>query len=93
MTRNEKAELIRLLEERAKRTKIFIGTVIGFVCPKTKKLESAYNLVDGQWTKTSKEPTAWFAKILSPMFLNPKRFIILIGGRGLTVHFKISVPK
>ena len=82
MTRNEKAELIRLLEERAKRTKIFIGTVIGFVCPKTKKLESAYNLVDGQWTKTSKEPTAWFAKILKPMFLNPKRFIALIGGRG-----------
>ncbi|PHS02408.1 MAG: hypothetical protein COA78_21040 [Blastopirellula sp.] len=60
----------------------FRYTVIGFVSAKTKKLVSAYRLVDNRWSKTSKEPTAYFAEVLTPMFLRPKRFIILIGGRG-----------
>ena len=60
----------------------FRYTVIGFVSAKTKKLVSAYRLVDNRWTKTSKEPTAYFAEVLAPMFIRPKRFIILIGGRG-----------
>lgn len=60
----------------------FDHTVIGFVCSESKELTSCYHLVDGKWEPTAKEPTAFFAEILSPMFLRPKRFIILIGGRG-----------
>lgn len=60
----------------------FAETVIGFVSPETKGLASSYHLVDKKWTPTVKNPTVFFAEILKPMFLNPKRFIILIGGRG-----------
>ncbi len=58
------------------------STVIGFVCPKSKELVSSYHLVDKVWQPTIKTPTAFFAKVLKPMFLSPKRFIALIGGRG-----------
>lgn len=60
----------------------FDHTVIGFVCPKTKELDSCYHLLNSKWSPTVKEPTAFFAVVLKPMFLAPKRFIILIGGRG-----------
>lgn len=60
----------------------FSNTVIGFVCPKSKELTSTYHLVDSAWTPTCKNPTAFFAECLSPLFLRPKRFNILIGGRG-----------
>lgn len=60
----------------------FKSTVIGFVCPETKELTSSYHLVNKKWEPTVKQPTAYFAEILKPMFLRPKRFIILIGGRG-----------
>lgn len=60
----------------------FESTVIGFVSPETKDLTSTYHLVDGVWTPTIKNPTAYFAEIIKPVFLNPKRFMILIGGRG-----------
>lgn len=58
------------------------STVIGFVCPESKELTSSYHLVDKVWTPTIKKPNAFFAEVVKPMFLNPKRFIILIGGRG-----------
>lgn len=58
------------------------GTVIGFVCPKTKQLSSRYTLVNGRWEPTAKEPTAFFPAKLEALFLRPKRFNILIGGRG-----------
>lgn len=60
----------------------FESTVIGFVCPESKELTSTYHLVNKAWTPTIKKPNAFFAEILKPMFLRPKRFIILIGGRG-----------
>ena len=60
----------------------FANTVIGFVCPKTKGLTSTYHLSDSVWTPTCKSPTAFFAEKLKPLFLRPKRFNILIGGRG-----------
>ena len=60
----------------------FTETVVGFVSAETKELTSTYHLVDKKWTPTVKEATVFFAEILKPMFLNPKRFIILIGGRG-----------
>ena len=58
------------------------STVIGFVCPESKDLVSTYHLVNKQWEPTVKEPTVFFPKIVKPMFLNPKRFMALIGGRG-----------
>jgi len=58
------------------------STVIGFVCPKTKELTSSYHLINKKWEPTVKNPTAYFPEIVKPMFLNPKRFMILIGGRG-----------
>lgn len=58
------------------------GTVIGFVCPESKELTSSYTLSDGVWVPTAKSPTAFFAEKLKPLFLRPKRFNILIGGRG-----------
>ncbi len=57
-------------------------TVIGFVCPETKQQTSAYKLLGGRWSPTVEPVTAWFAKKLEPLFLRPKRFNILIGGRG-----------
>jgi phage terminase large subunit len=57
-------------------------TVIGFVSPKTKDLTKCYHLVNGRWEPTAKKPTAYFAECLEPLFLRPKRFNILIGGRG-----------
>lgn len=60
----------------------FSKTVIGFVSPEKKELTSSYHLVDGSWSPTIKNPTAYFPEIVKPMFLNPKRFMALIGGRG-----------
>ena len=60
----------------------FKKTVIGFVCADTKDLVSSYSLVNDKWTPTTKNPTAYFPEVVKPMFLNPKRFMILIGGRG-----------
>lgn len=60
----------------------FKATVIGFVCPKTKGLTSSYHLINKKWEPTVKMPDVFFAEALKPMFLRPKRFIILIGGRG-----------
>lgn len=78
-----RAKRIAKLEERFSFDKgDYKSTVIGFVCPKTKQLTSTYHLVDKKWTPTVKSPTAYFAEILEPVFLRPKRFIGLIGGRG-----------
>ncbi len=60
----------------------FQPTVIGFVCPESKELVRSYCLSCGKWEPTSKEPNAYFALKLEPLFLRPKRFNILIGGRG-----------
>lgn len=58
------------------------STVIGFVSSETKQLTKCYHLSDGVWVPTIKEPTAFFAECLEPLFTRPKRFNILIGGRG-----------
>lgn len=60
----------------------FKQSVIGFVCPVTKNLTSTFHLVDGKWEPTIKSPTAFFAEKVKPLFLRPKRFNVLIGGRG-----------
>ena len=58
------------------------STVIGFVCPESKGLSKSYALSGGKWEPTAKQPTAYFADCLEPLFTRPKRFNILIGGRG-----------
>lgn len=58
------------------------STVIGFVSSETKQLTKCYHLSNGSWVPTIKEPTAFFAECLEPLFTRPKRFNILIGGRG-----------
>jgi len=60
----------------------FQSTVIGFVCAESKELVSRYHLVKGRWEPTVKEPTAFFPEVVKPVFLRPKRFMGLIGGRG-----------
>ncbi len=60
----------------------FNKTVIGFVCPKSKEITSSYHLIDGVWEPTVKTPTSYFPEVVKPIFLNPKRFMALIGGRG-----------
>ena len=60
----------------------FKSTVIGFVCPESKQLVRSYELIKGKWTPTTRHPNAFFALKLEPLFLKPKRFNVLIGGRG-----------
>ena len=60
----------------------FNNTVIGFVCPENKDLTGSYRLSNGKWEPTIVSPSAYFAECLRPLFFNPKRFNILIGGRG-----------
>lgn len=74
---------IEMLESKMKSNNgEFQKTVIGFVSPNSKLLTSSYHLVSGKWEPTTKEPNAYFAEVLKPMFLRPKRFTVLIGGRG-----------
>lgn len=77
---------IKRLESLESRIKFsngeFSETVIGFVCPSDKDLTSTYHLFNGKWQPTIKNPTAYFPDALKPLFLRPKRFNVLIGGRG-----------
>lgn len=79
---SRKSRLENLEERFSFNSGKFKATVIGFVCPESKKLTSSYHLIGKKWEPTIKEPDVFFAEILKPMFLRPKRFIILIGGRG-----------
>jgi phage terminase large subunit len=80
MSRTKRLEnLERLFSAKGEDAK---KTVIGFVSAETKQQVSAYILSDGKWTPTVKPVTAWFPEKLEPLFIRPKRFNILIGGRG-----------
>lgn len=57
-------------------------TVIGFVDPKTKELTKSVKIVEGKWVDADETPDAYFATKLMPIFTKPKRFIVVIGGRG-----------
>ena len=74
---------VKSLEDKASfNSGDYESTVIGFVSPKTKDLTKSYHLSGGEWVPTIKGPTAFFAECLEPLFTRPKRFNILIGGRG-----------
>lgn len=79
---NRLARLEKLENQVAFAGGSYTSSVIGFVSPVTKEITARYHHINGKWEPTAKEPTAFFAEILKPMFLRPKRFIILIGGRG-----------
>ena len=57
------------------------STPIGFVSVDGSLVKTLVN-DDGEWVETDKDPKAYFADRLEPMFTRPKRFIVLIGGRG-----------
>lgn len=75
-------EVARIKQAVSSKTHTASNTVIGFVSPETKGLSRAYTLVNGKWEPTAKEPTAYFPEKLEALFLRPKRFNVLIGGRG-----------
>lgn len=81
--RSRKISRLKALESQVQFScEEYQGTVIGFVSPSSLALTSAYSLVNGKWEPSAKKPTAYFAECLKPLFLRPKRFNILVGGRG-----------
>lgn len=56
-------------------------TVIGFVSSDGGLVRS-YSNHEGAWIPTAQEPTAFFPERLEPIFPRPKRFMVIIGGRG-----------
>lgn len=74
--------LKKLEMHHSAKTGDFNPTVVGFVSPKTKNLTKSYQLINGKWEATAKTPTAYFPEKLEPLFLRPKKFNALIGGRG-----------
>jgi len=57
------------------------STPIGFVSVDGNLTKTLINDGDS-WAETKEQPKAYFADRLEPMFTRPKRFIVLIGGRG-----------
>ena len=58
------------------------STINGFVRAENKELTLSYHLVHVLWSPTVKIPPVYFTQIGKPVVLRPKRFIILISGRG-----------
>ena len=80
MSKAAKAELVELLEEKARRnTKLH--TVVGFVDP-DKGLTHALSNKSGQWKPSQAEPDVYLPAKLERVLLSNKRFIVLVGGRG-----------
>ena len=76
------AQLKSLINIRRSMSKSKIqSTVIGFVS-NDGDLHRSYCFSNSNWEPTSREPTAFFAESLEPVFLRPKRFIVIVGGRG-----------
>lgn len=56
-------------------------TVVGFVDPEKGHTHSLSNQ-NGEWEFTDEETHIFFPAILEPLLITPKRFKIIIGGRG-----------
>ena len=79
MTREEKIELLQLLEEKHRREKK--GIVFGIVSPTDGHVRSLMR--DGQnWAETKLKPDMFIAEKLEKVLKSNKRFIVVIGGRG-----------
>ena len=76
MTREEKIQLIQLLEEKKRREQLNRSTVFGIVCP-TQGLLKCVQKVVGDWKEVNKKPDMYIAKALEPVLYSNKRFIII----------------
>lgn len=57
------------------------STVIGMVSPGGELVRSLKK-INGAWVESEEEPSAFFPEKMERMFTSPKRFMVLIGGRG-----------
>lgn len=78
----EKQELLQLLEERARREKLKSNTCVGFVHPKDGFLYALKKDKHGQWQRSDEKPEVYLPAKLEPLLTRPKRFNLIIGGRG-----------
>ena len=81
LTKQQKIELLRLLEEKARRENLNRTTVFGIVCPQQGLLKCVQK-VGNEWKEVSKKADMFIAKALEPVLYSNKRFIIIYGGRG-----------
>lgn len=79
MTKQEKMELLALLEEKKRRVKA--ATVFGIVCP-DEGLIYCIQRIGNEWLKVNKKPEMYIAKKLECVLKTNKRFVAIIGGRG-----------
>lgn len=86
MAKNRKDNLDRLarLEGRAAYVAREGGLIYGVYEPDGTSAKHLYNMkkVKGEWVYTSEPHDITIAEVLTPILLRPKRFIILVGGRG-----------
>lgn len=78
-SRAEKLELHQLLEEKERRNAK--NTCIGFVDPKN-GLTHALKRSGSEWKETAQTPDIYLPAKLEPILTRPKRFMVIIGGRG-----------
>ena len=81
------AALLKRIEELERKASAvnFIdgtGTVIGLVSPDGRLTKCIRFDGDSYVEVHGAEPQAFFAEKLEPVFTRPKRFIVIIGGRG-----------
>lgn len=81
MTREEKIQLLVLLEEKKRREQLNSSTVFGIVCP-INGLLKCVTKKSGAWAESNKKPDMYIAKALEPVLYSNKRFIVIYGGRG-----------
>ena len=79
MNRQQKIELLQLLEEKKRRAKK--GCVFGVVHPENGHTHSVMRNGD-EWVETSIAPDMYIASKLEPVLKTNKRFVVIIGGRG-----------
>lgn len=86
MAKNRKEALERLarLEAQLRYKARAGGLVYGVYRPEGMLAEHCYNMrkVNGVWEYTSEPHDITIAECLTPILLRPKRFVILVGGRG-----------
>lgn len=86
MARNRKEALERLarLEAQLRYKAKEGGLVYGVYRPEGTSAAHCYNMkkVNGEWVYTSDPHDLTIAEVLTPVLLRPKRFVILVGGRG-----------
>lgn len=78
--------MLKAIEKLEARALAVVGSggksAIGIVSSETKELIKTIININGEWIETDQEPKAYFAEKMEPVFTRPKRFIVIIGGRG-----------